>query len=362
MHSKNPRHGKQPATSTKTHVCLAKGEEVPTHLIGRPYRSFTTAEWWEIKKHRRATNTCQGCGHNKYRSFGRVQRHHFSECPLRKKINNYRRENNLCLDCGAEGHQWEDCPVQKRLEAELAPFATDYHEVPKEYRDWSYSAITKDDLQEILSWRLKHEACTERGSRQHSHYACEKRWERVREEHEARLAAIASGDVVLDTNFNGPLSKLPAELLKEILLIAARERGDDVGSLKVKHGYLNTVKRLVRAGLPLDEVIEGFTRANVFHLSPSSYCYNRHPGSMAMFQSFLQTFQAFKHVRAVHLDNHTIELPKLLLVCPKIKKLKLTVYAQTVEDWQEPWLHGGHITLASDKVPSFADILDVPLL
>ena len=346
-----PIRGKKQKPPAQPQARVAEPWEVPEHLVGKAYRDFTPAEHWEAKKFRRSRNHCHACGNYQCR-FGKIKNHGFTGCPLRRKVNQFREQHNLCLECGKADHNEEACPILERLERECAPFGERWS-VPKEYVGWSIAVVPKDKLE---AHRLKSGLCRECGARGHKHYTCEIRLNRVQKRYENKLADIASGKKVLNLALDGPLGRLPEELRMEILIMAMKNDGDT----EVEPGYLHPIRSMVRVGVHLDEAISAFVQGNVFKFSGSTYGFgNRHQDRSARFEQFLKKYDASRHLRAVHLHDREVDLPPLLGHCHGLKKIKLPVRIWCVSEWQEAMYNGGHITMPENKVPGLVEGLDL---
>lgn len=354
MPSTLPHRPKPPKKPTGQPSCKARSNEVPEHLVGKFYRDFTLAEWWETKKYRRSRNSCTSCGVDRL-SFGRVKVHHFTECPLRARFNKFRSENNLCLECGKSGHAWEECPIHVRLEKELAPFATRF-DAPKEYKGWSYATMTESHMKEVRTWRAQqNNICTECASHMHLQYTCPIRLKRVQKRYEERVKDLAARKRKPGFKVIRPLSKLPTELRMEILILVTQDWGD----VLVEPGYLSRVKRLVKAGFDMDEAVHAFVQTTTFHVRTSS---DGSVSNLDRFGKFLESHRAFDQLRSVHLTNLKHGLPGLLKQCYGLKKLCISVDADVVCRWSEPMSDGGENSEPKDKVSEFVERLDLQMM
>jgi hypothetical protein len=331
---------------------IAKAGEVPDHLLGKHYRDFTSSDHWETKKFRRGRLICEGCGHW-YKYWSKVKTHHFTECPRLRKRNTMREKHGLCLECGSTDHEWTKCPIRERLEKELEPFAY-YTDAPNKYVGMSYSTMNERELADVKFHRSIKNLCTECGSGDHLHYACEIRLRRVRQRFNEKMAAVTSGMVTLNLGLTGTLAALPLDIFKKILFFATKDLYKDVA---FQPGFLDPVKHMLRAGLPMEELVEAFVSSNTFHIAGYGQ-------SLDSFVSFLQAHNAFKSLRAVSLRCAKRDFPRLAGLCAGLTKLKIEVNVYNIGTWHEdPYVHGDdHYSYAEDKIPDYIQELDLPLL
>jgi hypothetical protein len=345
------------------HICKAKRDNVPDHLVGKLYRDFTPAEWWEIRKWRRARNKCDSCGISRYNSFG-AKNHHFTQCPLRSRVLKHREDHNLCAECASSDHLWEHCPARERLENELAPFVK-YEDGPKKLRGWSYSALSDGDMCMVRAWRRTKDACTECGLYTHLHYSCPQRWKRVEREYNEKVAAVTSGLVVLNLKFDGTLKPLPTEIRLQILAEALDYWG---GMTRlVKPGYLDGVKTALRAGLPIGELAESFVSSNIFGVSSVTDQPSTAEERRAHLLSFMRKYSVLHRLRAISTSTPAVDFPEMAPHCVNLKKLRCEVDEYEVTRWAEPLYMGGlymgtGYSEIEQKVPYLVRQLDLPTL
>ena len=123
--------------------------QVPDHYVGVSRRHLTDYDWWEIKKWRRGTNRCEGCG---------VFEHDTVSCPRWAKRFRKLRPRNACFECGSAMHAVEDCEMRKLVLRQLGRLAME-GEVPSHLVGAAYAYMTTTNWEDITVYRMQHGVC-----------------------------------------------------------------------------------------------------------------------------------------------------------------------------------------------------------
>ena len=105
------------------------------------------------------------------------------------------------------------------------------------------------------------------------------------------------------------LAGLPAEVRLQVLLMALHNEDHDI---EIRQGWLNPVKNLCRAGLPLAELIDVFLQANIFVIDKEK--------RSKRFETFLSTHQANRSLRTIRPVRGYGDFLHFAAICPGLSE------------------------------------------
>lgn len=307
-------------------AAIAKDGTVPDHFVGCKYRELSFDELQEIKRWRLSYQRCEGCGWHK---------HETTDCPRLAKMHEYRKTNNLCLECASASHKYDDFPERKALRKSLGRIAEE-GEVPKSLVGLPYAMFDGWHKEQMLEYHRKFNKCAYCAASDHKFMQCEKRRLSVDRALERRRKDLATGRKKIITVFTGTLAEtFPAEIRVRIWEYLTKQDRP----VMIRPGLMN--KYMLRCGFPFCETFEGWIRGNAFYIESIE--------DLQRFDHILTTFKGHSFVRTISVGSGLLSPPlhigsrdetiesdglrafkDLFEKCEKLNKIKISVYSDSI--------------------------------